>query len=104
MQGISGGRLDPRGPASLRSLAHEVAVLALEMGAQQARLTLELARAGKKISREGSSAWYRDEGGRDVLEEVTVDLATQPCLRKIGDGRSDTKSENIVVKGEIVSY
>lgn len=104
MQGISEGKLDPRGPAWLGSLARDTGMLALEMGAQRARLRLELARVGEKASGGGSNAWYRDEGGLEVGEEVTVDLATQPCLRKIGDGRSDTRSENIIVKGEIVSY
>lgn len=106
LQRISGGNLDSRTRPRIQALAHDMGILALEMGSQRAHIVVDIAHSGEK-TRCGPGAWFKDEsgeGGRGTGGEVTVDLTTQPCLRKIGDGRNDTQSENLLVRGEIVAY
>lgn len=106
LQKISRGKLDPRAPARIQAVALELGILALKMGSQRAHIMLDVAQSGEMVQC-GTGSRFKDGGGEGSMGmtgEVTVDLTTQPCLRKIGNGRDDAKTENIIVRGEVVAY
>ena len=73
-------------------------LLALEMGSQRANVQLESCRHGESI--DTSELFAGDNASFE--SKVRVDLMTQPCLRRIGDGVEDLDTPKVIVKGSIV--
>lgn len=99
LQHVSGENLDPRASTRISSLVYDLGLLALKMGTQRAQLFLESSVHGTWVK---SDEKFSDEG-ESVGEEVQVDIVTQPCLRRVGDGREDLLVQKIVAKGSFVS-
>lgn len=100
---VSGGSLDAGAQAHIQDTSWELGILALQMGSQKAHLTLGLATQGQRLRGGGQhGSKFKDEtgsGGGSGLVEAT----TQPCFVKLGDGTSDTSTENVIVIGQVVS-
>lgn len=99
LQHICHGRLDPRAPSLITSMVHDFGVLSLEMGSQRAQIMLESCRHGDVVN---AGELFKDDNS-SFGASVQVDLMTQPCLMRIGDGREDLNTHKVIVKGDIVS-
>jgi hypothetical protein len=94
---LSGGRLDSRAPTQIATIVHDLGILALEMGSQRAHVYMETCKHGDRV-RPGDL--FRDES--DSMESDKVDLMTQPCVIRVGDGREDLNTMKVIVKGDFV--
>ncbi|KAK2779586.1 hypothetical protein CKAH01_02934 [Colletotrichum kahawae] len=98
LERLSGRQLNSQALALIRSLAREFGVLALEMGAQRARVTLESCQYGDMIT-PGERFMVDTESSSNLQ----VDVMIQPGLVRTGDGRDDLISETVISKGNVVS-
>ena len=80
-------------------MAYEFGVLALEMGSQRANILLERCSHGDVVK---GGDFFKDDNA-SFGPSVQVDLMTQPCLRRIGDGREDIHIQRVIAKGDFVS-
>jgi hypothetical protein len=96
---LSNNRLDPRAPAQIEKVVYDLGILSLEMGSQRSHVYLDKCQYGQKVK---PGDRFKDET-ESRTTEVTVDLMTQPCLIRAGDGRDDLFSEIVIVKGDFVS-
>ncbi|KAH7158106.1 hypothetical protein B0J13DRAFT_603758 [Dactylonectria estremocensis] len=74
-------------------------ILALEMGSQRAHICLETCEYGEKIV---AGDRFRNDAELGY-EQLAVDLMTQPCLRRIGDGRENLTTERTIAHGDFVA-
>ncbi|KAK8001100.1 hypothetical protein PG991_013322 [Apiospora marii] len=100
LEDLTASSLDPRIPSLFHSISRDLGVLALKMGAQRAHVFLEGIRHGAWIE---SDEKFADEGNSGYAGPMTqVDVMTSPCVRRIGDGREDSRAQSIIAKGSIV--
>ncbi|KAK3319152.1 hypothetical protein B0H66DRAFT_475876 [Apodospora peruviana] len=100
LQKCSGYRLDERAPAQIASVARGLGILSLEMGSQPAHIILEGCSHGDWI-RPGDM--FKDEYETEGGSPVQVDLMTEPCMVRIGNGREDLTTRKVVSKGNIIT-
>ncbi|KAL8309186.1 hypothetical protein RB597_009459 [Gaeumannomyces tritici] len=107
LQHVSNGGLDPGAEAQVGGVVRAVGVFALEMGSQRAQVALEKCDYGEVVAlgeRFGDAKGGGGGGdGCGDWERVQVDLLTQPCLIRKGDGREDVSTLKVIVKGDIIS-
>ena len=99
---ICNDQMDSRALGQIASLVHDVGILALEMASQRAHVYLEQCGHGDPVT---AGAHFKDDRGSAGSEGamVKVDLMTQPCMMRVGDGSADLASEKVLVKGEVVA-
>ncbi|CAM1505508.1 Fc.00g111450.m01.CDS01 [Cosmosporella sp. VM-42] len=98
LQRVSENRLDPRARSEIAAFVEGLGTLALEMGSQRAHLYLETCDYGENLL---SGERFKDDGEARA-GNLTVDLMTQPCIRRVGDGREDLTVQRVIVKGDFV--
>ncbi|KLU89757.1 hypothetical protein MAPG_08726 [Magnaporthiopsis poae ATCC 64411] len=104
LQHISNGGLDPSAEAQVGGVVRAIGIFALEMGSQRAQVSLETCRYGDLVTLgekfgDGKSSGDGGWGG----QQVQVDILTQPCLVRTGDGREDLATRKVIVKGDIIA-
>ncbi|KAK7424029.1 hypothetical protein QQX98_000639 [Neonectria punicea] len=99
LQRVANARLDPRIWDEVAGFVEGLGTLALEMGSQRAHVYLETCSHGESVT---VGDRFRDDAdlGYEVLQ---VDLMTQPCLTRVGDGREDLQTARTIVKGDFVA-
>ncbi|KAL8366166.1 hypothetical protein RB595_004780 [Gaeumannomyces hyphopodioides] len=102
LQHISNGGLDPGAEAQVGGVVRAIGVFALEMGSQRAQVALETCGYGDFVTL-GERYGDGKSGGDAGWGQVQVDLLTQPCLVRTGDGREDLTTQKVIVKGDIVA-
>ncbi|KAK5660271.1 hypothetical protein OQA88_12811 [Cercophora sp. LCS_1] len=95
---IVNGRLSSSCLQQSTAIAQKVGILALEMGTQRARVTLETCKHGEHPRME---QWMTAEDMGSMRKGTSVDLMVHPCLSRVGDGREDL-NKKVIVKGEFV--
>ncbi|KAH8665637.1 hypothetical protein BGZ61DRAFT_559608 [Ilyonectria robusta] len=99
LQQVAQIRLDPGIWEEVAGFVEGLGTLALEMGSQRAHVYLETCEYGEDII---VGDRFRDDAELGY-ERLTVDLMTQPCLRRVGDGREDLTTQRTIVKGDFVA-
>ncbi|KAH6970603.1 hypothetical protein BKA56DRAFT_596645 [Ilyonectria sp. MPI-CAGE-AT-0026] len=99
LQQVAQIRLDPGIWEEVAGFVEGLGTLALEMGSQRAHVYLETCEYGEDIV---VGDRFRDDAELGY-ERLTVDLMTQPCLRRVGDGREDLTTQRTIVKGDFVA-
>ncbi len=79
-------------------IAVDVGLLALRAGSQRAHVLVETCEFGDRGDLLGDWFGHENEGAAPP-GPVLVDLMVQPCLRRVGDGHEDTRSQKILVPG-----
>ncbi|KPM44201.1 hypothetical protein AK830_g2313 [Neonectria ditissima] len=99
LQQVANTHLDPRIWDEVASFVQGLGTLALEMGSQRAHVYMETCEHGESVA---VGDRFRDDAdlGYDTLQ---VDLMTQPCLTRVGDGREDLQTARTIVKGDFVA-
>lgn len=87
----------------IRQLVNLAREVALQFGVQTAQLRLSVPNRGKEIQI-GEEFHDCEDGDRYRGSVCAVDLVIVPGLQKIGDGRSDMSSKQIIVPCEIYSH
>ncbi|KAK3379021.1 hypothetical protein B0T24DRAFT_589628 [Lasiosphaeria ovina] len=100
LQQCSNGKLDARGPPKIEGVVHDLGLLALEMGSQRAHVFIEGCAHGERIT--AGDRFKIEEGSADGLDMWRVDLMTQPCMVRVGDGTEDPTTTKVISKGKIV--
>ncbi|KAH7012862.1 hypothetical protein EDB80DRAFT_834460 [Ilyonectria destructans] len=99
LQQVAQIRLDPGIWEEVAGFVEGLGTLALEMGSQRAHVYLETCEYGEDIA---VGDRFRDDAELG-FERLRVDLMTQPCLRRVGDGREDLTTQRTIVKGDFVA-
>ncbi|KAF7556185.1 hypothetical protein G7Z17_g1668 [Cylindrodendrum hubeiense] len=99
LQQVAQIRLDPGIWDEVADFVEGLGMLALEMGSQRAHVYIETCEYGENIA---VGDRFRDDADLG-FERLTVDLMTQPCLRREGDGREDLTTQRTIVKGDFVA-
>jgi hypothetical protein len=84
----------------ISSVVRGFGILALEMGSQRAHIQLETCSYGDRIT---PGELFKDESESTGGSDVQVDLVTQPCMVRIGDGREDLMSQVVISKGNVIT-
>ncbi|KAK3687823.1 hypothetical protein B0T22DRAFT_479106 [Podospora appendiculata] len=100
LQRCSNMQLDARGPAQIATVVHDVGILALEMGSQRAHVMMEACSYGARIT---PGDKFKDESESSGGSDVQVDLMTQPCMVRMGDGREDLALFKVISKGNVIA-
>ncbi|KAK3324532.1 hypothetical protein B0T19DRAFT_232001 [Cercophora scortea] len=100
LQRCSNMQLDARAPAQIATVVHDVGILALEMGSQRAHIMMESCSYGARIT---PGDKFKDESESSGGSDVQVDLMTQPCMVRIGDGREDLTSFKVISMGNVIA-
>ncbi|KAF5027435.1 hypothetical protein F66182_455 [Fusarium sp. NRRL 66182] len=95
---LSGSCLDSRASDEIAAFVEAMGTLVLEMASQRAHVYLDTCIDGGRAGTERLKD-ETDFGSRGVA----VDLMIQPCLRRVGDGWNDLRTERVIVKGDFVS-
>ncbi|CAI4213306.1 unnamed protein product [Parascedosporium putredinis] len=95
LQRASGGLLDKEASTEIADVVEKLGILALEMGSQRAQVYLESCENGSEQVVPGPKF---DCAGTDVLGARVVDIMTQPCLARAGDGRDNSKVRKVIVR------
>lgn len=99
LQQASGGLLDKEASTEIADMVERLGILALEMGSQRAQVYLESCESGSEQVVPGAKF---DCAGTDVLGARVVDIMTQPCLARAGDGRDNSTVRKVIVRGSFV--
>lgn len=91
--------LSSQATTEIAGIVEGFALLALDMGSQRAHVYVETCEYGRVI-----------KAGDPFVDEtesrsggLTVDLMTQPSVRRVGDGREDLKLQRAIVKGDFIA-
>lgn len=95
----SQNHLSSQATTEVAGIVEGFGLLALDMGSQRAHVYVESCQYGEVIK---AGDLFVDEtehrsGG------LTVDLMTQPSVRRVGDGREDLKLQRAIVKGDFIA-
>ncbi|KAH7176555.1 hypothetical protein EDB81DRAFT_772978 [Dactylonectria macrodidyma] len=99
LQQVVNADLDSTIREQVTSFVEGLGMLALEMGSQRAHICLETCEYGENIV---VGDRFRDDAEQGY-DQLTVDLMTQPCLRRIGDGRDNLTTERTISHGDFVA-
>lgn len=92
--------IDEEIEAKVDELVKLAAELALEFGSQRAILGLQAPARGEKVTI-GSEYVDCQDGDHNRGKTEEVELLVSPKFYRIGDGRDDMKTENVIFPGEI---
>jgi len=99
LQRIQGSPLDSRVTSQIPDLVREAGILSLEMASQRSHIMLRQCFYGKEVD---LKSFNEDDGKTDVYN-LQVDLMTQPCMVRIGDGQGELQAEMVLIQGDIVT-
>lgn len=97
LQGVCSHSLDPY-IYQVDVITRDLGVLALQMGSQRAHILLETCTHGQRLR--GNDKFTDETHSLD--SDASVDLMTQPCLIRLGDGCEDLTSMKVLVKGNFM--
>jgi hypothetical protein len=98
---ICDNKMDARANSQISSLVHDLAIMSLEMASQRAHVLIEQCSYGDRI--QPGTRFKDDSSAEGSLPQICVDLMTQPCMVRVGDGSADLGSEKVLVKGDVVA-
>ncbi|KAH8879090.1 hypothetical protein GQ53DRAFT_856468 [Thozetella sp. PMI_491] len=96
---VSRKKLDESCMDQCKRICDKLAIFTLEMASQRAHVTLDMCGYESCVSPQR----YKVEGTLLPADVVVVDLMIEPCLVRAGNGIIDLKSENVIVKGDVVA-
>ena len=96
---VSSSELDSRTIREVGGLVTDAGLLALKLGSQRAYVLLEACEHERRVML-GKRFTSESAAGQSA---ALVDLMTQPCLLRVGDGHEDLVTENIIVIGDFVT-
>ncbi|KAK0726571.1 hypothetical protein B0T21DRAFT_315912 [Apiosordaria backusii] len=100
LQQCFGQTLDSQVNKRIWTVVRDAGVLALQMGSQRSHVLLQACVRGDIVQ---LKHMFEDETSPSSEEvKVIVDLMTQPCLMRIGNGKEDLTREQVIVKGTII--
>lgn len=98
LEHMSGNRLENKTKSCVTDLVSDFGVLSLEMGSQRSHIMLEGCAHGEVAL----SSKFKDDDGDPKAGKVGVELMTQPCMIRIGDGQGDLYAQVVLVRGDVV--
>ena len=94
LQHLAAGRLKFGADDRVFNLVRGLGILALEMGSQRALVFIKSRQHGEQAGKA-----FKDKSVFDrPSSDMKVDLVTQPCIMRIGDGREDMDTETLVAE------
>ena len=99
LQHVSGKEIDKKTKNLIASLVGDFGLLSLEAGSQRSLIMLEQCAHGETAL----SSKFKDDDGDPKAGKLVVDLMTQPCMIRIGDGQGELYAEVVLVQGDIVA-
>lgn len=96
---VTNSRLNAQAPAEIARIVQGMGMEALRMGSQRAHIFMESCDHGDLMD---NMDRFRDDNASSS-RQLTVDIMTQPCIRRVGDGRDDLRLQRVIIKGDFVS-
>ena len=99
LQHISGSLLGKKTRSLITNLVGDFGILSLETASQRSHIMLEQCAHGDIAP----SSKFKDDDGDAKAAKVVVELMTQPCMIRIGDGQRELHAEVVLVQGGVVA-
>jgi hypothetical protein len=99
LEHMCGSQLEQRAKNQIPTLVHGFGILALQMASQRSHIMLEPCEHGTTVV----AKKFKVDDGNAEAQQFVVDLMTQPCMVRIGDGQGDLAAEMVLVQGDVVA-
>lgn len=102
IQKCGGSSLTARSRNLISTIIQDAERLALRMGAQRAHVMFRRPSHRDLVTLD--EYFGHDGGTLPIGTSIQVDLALEPCMVRIGDGRDDLTSIRVISKGSVIGF
>ncbi|KAM5385283.1 hypothetical protein ACJZ2D_001244 [Fusarium nematophilum] len=97
LERVTGSALGAEAKEEISGFVSGLGTLALEMASQRSHVLLETCERGRPVGAD----MFKSESEQGY-GDTEVDIMTQPCIKRVGDGQDDLRAERIIAQGDFV--